>query len=155
MLFDRLYVFFFLIVQRPPRVTRTDTLFPDRTLFRSRQLARQYGGDPGAADWRHFGRLSGFTNRKPSRVQDSGLPPFCRLREATAATATKGPEYLEWVRAISFEKQQQEERAAARARQLQRDQAAFRRPDGLKDAVRAFPGIRQTSPTPQPQATPK
>src|SRR3546814_19794590 len=29
-------VFFFLMIQRPPRSTRTDTLFPYTTLFRSR-----------------------------------------------------------------------------------------------------------------------
>src|SRR3546814_3971097 len=29
-------VFFFLIIRRPPGSTRTDTLFPDTTLFRSR-----------------------------------------------------------------------------------------------------------------------
>src|SRR3546814_13714474 len=28
-------LFFFLIIRRPPRSTRTDTLFPDTTLFRS------------------------------------------------------------------------------------------------------------------------
>jgi hypothetical protein len=30
----------------------------------ARALAREFGGDLGAADWRHFGRLAGFTNRK-------------------------------------------------------------------------------------------
>jgi hypothetical protein len=30
----------------------------------ARALAEQFGGDRGAADWRHFGRLAGFTNRK-------------------------------------------------------------------------------------------
>src|SRR3546814_14091555 len=29
------FVFFFLIIRRPPRATRTDTLFPYTTLFRS------------------------------------------------------------------------------------------------------------------------
>src|SRR3546814_21001898 len=29
------YVFFFLMIRRPPRFTRTDTLFPYTTLFRS------------------------------------------------------------------------------------------------------------------------
>src|SRR3546814_6186388 len=33
-----LYVFFFLMRRRPPRSTRTDTLFPDTTLFRSKLL---------------------------------------------------------------------------------------------------------------------
>src|SRR3546814_20641131 len=32
---DLLYVFFFLMIRRPPRSTRTDTLFPYTTLFRS------------------------------------------------------------------------------------------------------------------------
>src|SRR3546814_2712036 len=34
-----LYCFFFLMIRRPPRSTRTDTLFPDTTLFRSDQGA--------------------------------------------------------------------------------------------------------------------
>src|SRR3546814_14893909 len=33
-------VFFFLMVRRPPRSTRTDTLFPYTTLFRSRPDGR-------------------------------------------------------------------------------------------------------------------
>src|SRR3546814_19914566 len=33
-----LLVFFFLMQRRPPRSTRTDTLFPYTTLFRSRQM---------------------------------------------------------------------------------------------------------------------
>src|SRR3546814_20048465 len=45
--------FFFLMIRRPPRSTRTDTLFPYTTLFRSfvatRTQQRQAGGDQGAA----------------------------------------------------------------------------------------------------------
>src|SRR3546814_142133 len=33
--------FFFLMIRRPPRSTRTDTLFPYTTLFRSRRCARR------------------------------------------------------------------------------------------------------------------
>src|SRR3546814_4535041 len=32
------YCFFFLMIRRPPRSTRTDTLFPYTTLFRSDQI---------------------------------------------------------------------------------------------------------------------
>src|SRR3546814_2677136 len=39
-------VFFFLMIRRPPRSTRTDTLFPYTTLFRSRT---QFDGDAGHA----------------------------------------------------------------------------------------------------------
>src|SRR3546814_12437509 len=34
-------MFFFLMIRRPPRSTRTDTLFPYTTLFRSRLVARR------------------------------------------------------------------------------------------------------------------
>ena len=45
----------------------------------ARQLARQYGADPASAEWRHLGRLAGFTNRKPARLQPNGLPPWVRV----------------------------------------------------------------------------
>src|SRR3546814_7537149 len=40
---------FFLMIRRPPRSTRTDTLFPYTTLFRSQpdRPGRQPAGDPG------------------------------------------------------------------------------------------------------------
>src|SRR3546814_18925435 len=40
-LFLVLLVFFFLIIRRPPRSTRTDTLFPYTTLFRSVDVAER------------------------------------------------------------------------------------------------------------------
>src|SRR3546814_11399309 len=40
-------IFFFLMIRRPPRSTRTDTLFPYTTLFRSADiLARKTGESP-------------------------------------------------------------------------------------------------------------
>jgi hypothetical protein len=47
----------------------------------ARELAQRFGGDPGAADWRHFGRLAGFTNRKPAYLQPNGLYPFVTVAE--------------------------------------------------------------------------
>src|SRR3546814_20568956 len=35
-------MFFFLMIRRPPRSTRTDTLFPYTTLFRSIELPREH-----------------------------------------------------------------------------------------------------------------
>jgi hypothetical protein len=37
----------------------------------ARKLAEEFGGDRGAADWRHFGRLVGFTNRKEKYMNES------------------------------------------------------------------------------------
>src|SRR3546814_2880123 len=39
-----LFFFFFLMIRRPPRSTRTDTLFPYTTLFRSFRLDDRDGG---------------------------------------------------------------------------------------------------------------
>src|SRR3546814_19740039 len=36
-------IFFFLMIRRPPRSTRTDTLFPYTTLFRSLERAEAVG----------------------------------------------------------------------------------------------------------------
>src|SRR3546814_19576372 len=46
-----LLLFFLLLIRRPPRSTRTDTLFPYTTLFRSNRLPRHPGrpGDRGPA----------------------------------------------------------------------------------------------------------
>src|SRR3546814_12416963 len=45
-IFVTMIVFFFLMIRRPPRSTRTDTLFPYTTLFRSAYSGgrRQSGG---------------------------------------------------------------------------------------------------------------
>jgi RepB DNA-primase from phage plasmid len=62
-------------------------------------LAERFGGDPGSADWRHFGRLAGFTNPKPNRRLVSGLQPFARLLEASGAVYRQAPERIAEVRA--------------------------------------------------------
>src|SRR3546814_14329090 len=52
--FDMAYFcFFFLMIRRPPRSTRTDTLFPYTTLFRSRVPLQHVGHStciPGSGD---------------------------------------------------------------------------------------------------------
>jgi hypothetical protein len=61
----------------------------------ARTLAEKFGGDTGAADWRHFGRLAGFTNRKAKYMDvQTGLYPFVRLVEAPGQVYTKAGEFL-------------------------------------------------------------
>jgi len=77
----------------------------------ARALAEKFGGDRGAADWRHFGRLAGFTNRKAKYVDAStGLYPFVRLIEAG------GGVYPEAERFIASVKDEFERQRAARER---------------------------------------
>jgi hypothetical protein len=66
----------------------------------ARALAEKFGGDRGAADWRHFGRLAGFTNRKDRyRDTSTGLHPFVKLVEASGAPYPAAGEFLSGIRA--------------------------------------------------------
>src|SRR3546814_13196664 len=64
LLFFNLYCvfFFFLIIRRPPRSTRTDTLFPYTTLFRS------FGADLGVPAVEAAKVEIGFAVRKLARL---------------------------------------------------------------------------------------
>src|SRR3546814_14539947 len=44
---------FFLMIRRPPRSTRTDTLFPYTTLFRSPKVSNRRRDDKRRASWGH------------------------------------------------------------------------------------------------------
>jgi hypothetical protein len=60
----------------------------------ARELASRFDGDLGAADWRHFGRLSGFTNRKPKYQAENGLYPFVRLADSSGISYPEGERFL-------------------------------------------------------------
>ena len=58
-------------------------------------LATLYGADRGSADWRHCGRLAGFTNQKPARRQPGGYAPWAILLFAQPRLATQAAPLLE------------------------------------------------------------
>src|SRR6202048_1113661 len=62
--------------------------------FAARLLASRFGGDPASADWRHYGRLAGFTNRKEKYRMMDGRFPYVRLREAKGMVYAKANEFL-------------------------------------------------------------
>src|SRR3546814_12048396 len=65
---------FFLMIRRPPRSTRTDTLFPYTTLFRSRRGPRpRVGLDQGTAETRR-------RHLWPHRMDGSSAPGACSGR---------------------------------------------------------------------------
>jgi hypothetical protein len=78
----------------------------------SRALAQRFGGDPGAADWRHFGRLAGFTNRKEKyRDPATGLHPFVKVVEATGLVYPEAQRFVAEVRRqIEAERDRERER---------------------------------------------
>jgi hypothetical protein len=60
----------------------------------ARLLASRYGGDLASADWRHYGRLAGFTNRKEKYRKTDGTFPYVRLHETTGAVYSKAAAFL-------------------------------------------------------------
>src|SRR3546814_1673141 len=71
-----LFLFFFLMIRRPPRSTRTDTLFPYTTLFRSPARGVPVPGGPGA-------ELRGVPRR-------GGRALLARPHRGSAAGAARG-----------------------------------------------------------------
>src|SRR6266849_868654 len=65
----------------------------------AKELVERFGGDRSSADWRHFGRLAGFTNPKRERQLPSGMRPCARLRSATGRVYSKAGEFLAAIRA--------------------------------------------------------
>src|SRR3546814_14294155 len=85
------FVFFFLMIRRPPRSTRTDTLFPYTTLFRS-GVQGYWTPESGTMTdvAASFGRLAleawkltAFANVPNELIQDSALS-FERSEEHTS-----------------------------------------------------------------------
>jgi hypothetical protein len=68
--------------------------------FAARLLASRFGGDPASADWRHYGRLAGFTNRKDKYRRKDGTFPYVRLHEATGTVYSKAVVFLAEVRTL-------------------------------------------------------
>ena len=68
----------------------------DRSLSTAvaKSLANEFGGDLGSADWRHFGRLAGFTNRKDKYRQPDGHFPYVLLLEASGSPYAKAKGFV-------------------------------------------------------------
>jgi hypothetical protein len=66
-----------------------------------RQLARLYRGDRASTDWRHLGRLAGFTNRKPLRRVFTGSP-WVKILHAADNLASNGASLVEAARRVTL-----------------------------------------------------
>jgi hypothetical protein len=73
----------------------------DVSSWAAKELAKRFGGDLSSADWRHFGRLAGFTNRKPERLLTNGLAPFVRLRLCEGEIYEAAHEFLEQAKSLT------------------------------------------------------
>ncbi len=73
-------------------------LAPALATAAARELAARYGGDPNSAAWRHYGRLVGFTNRKPKHRRADGTYPTVRLVTVTGGIAPAAGSLLDVAR---------------------------------------------------------
>src|SRR3546814_8120807 len=104
-----LVIFFFLMIRRPPRSTRTDTLFPYTTLFRSKavreglgavvaQRALQHEAAQGSDDAPHRQRRAawpGMAGPRPQRrLERSSRVPYRRRLPAHLHDRGKSSELL-------------------------------------------------------------
>jgi hypothetical protein len=73
----------------------TTPIEPAVASYLGKQLAHFYGGDLASTDWRHLGRLAGFTNQKPQRRNWRGYPPWVKVLHAQVGPASQGAALLE------------------------------------------------------------
>ena len=64
-------------------------------------LALAYGGDGASTDWRHLGRLAGFTNQKPARRTPGGYAPWVKVVDAKVGLAPRAEALLQSARALA------------------------------------------------------
>jgi hypothetical protein len=82
----------------------------------ARHLASRFGGDRGSSDWRHFGRLAGFTNQKKERRLRNGFQPFVRLCSNEGNVYSAANEFLREVDALNREQLSRRPREMAQPR---------------------------------------
>jgi hypothetical protein len=75
-------------------VNHGEVLPKDLSTRAARVLSQKFRGDPSSADWRHFGRLAGFTNRKNIHRRNDGLSPFVKLIEVTGEVYPQASAFL-------------------------------------------------------------
>src|SRR3546814_9170864 len=80
-----LFYFFFLMIRRPPRSTRTDTLFPYTTLFRSQE---------GTARTAHIGCRRRAARRSGAGGKGRTPAPHHRPRGRTAGRSVRTAQLL-------------------------------------------------------------
>lgn len=77
-------------------------------------IARRFAGDVDSADWRHFGRLAGFTNQKPAYRDELGRAPFVKIEQTEKALAPAGQQLIDEGGAYLLHREEEKKQRAAR-----------------------------------------
>ena len=79
----------------------TSPLEPAVATAAGKLLALAYGGDRASTDWRHLGRLAGFTNQKPTRRTSGGYAPWVKVVATRMGLAPQAEALLQSARALA------------------------------------------------------
>src|SRR3546814_3639488 len=80
-------MFLFITIRRPPRATRTDTLFPYTTLFRSyAKYGSGWGESIDEEGIRPF--IASFSDLSPKAPKEGGVVPLIAQGQADASIST-------------------------------------------------------------------
>jgi hypothetical protein len=87
----------------------------------SKGMAKTFGADPNSADWRHFGRLAGFTNQKPEHKTEQGRSPWVLCHESSGKQASRGQVIMEsmFTRAKEMREENEQEQRRKQAVEAQ------------------------------------
>ena len=96
-------------------------------------LAKEYGGDPNSADWRHFGRLAGLTNAKPHHKDGNGRSPYVLAHDSGGKVAPAGLELVQQ----AAQRVREREAKAERQTRLEAAQTATERTNG-RDPMQTY-----------------
>lgn len=83
----------------------------------AQHLAREFDADLNSADAAHFGRLAGFTNRKPQHADAIGRSPFVLLESYNGVPALAAAELVQLARIAIDAEREQARRMAAHVQQ--------------------------------------
>src|SRR3546814_9046263 len=91
------FIFFFLMIRRPPRSTRTDTLFPYTTLFRS-TTPNEYWVDSSAPRPSAFSRKAlTWTGSSPPNASQSAAVSAPKNRQVAGSKTESAENAVSWV----------------------------------------------------------
>lgn len=103
----------------------------------ARRLADELGADRASAEKRHFGRLAGFTNRKPKRTLPNGHHPFVLCHRSDGVVAARGADLIREAEATLSEK-----RAASEKRRVSEEPRVAQAPRSNTHAAPPRPRVR-------------
>jgi hypothetical protein len=110
----------------------------------AKAFAKQFGGDENSADWRHFGRLAGFTNGKPKYKDERGFSPFVKLTEAAGVVYDKAGAFVATTER-AYEQQLSDDRARREAWRNAPADSAAKRAAGAPEKLKSIEDFRKDS----------